>query len=165
MILVSACLLGINCKYNGSSSLNKGVLKFIADKGSFVACCPELLGGLPIPRGPYEITGGTGKEVAQGDAEVLSQTGEDVTREFLEGAKKTVNIARRNGVKLAILKAKSPSCGVNQIYDGAFSGTLIKGDGVTATLLRKEGIELISDEEIKKTCRNLSPSIDYRRSQ
>lgn len=149
MILVSACLLGINCKYNGSSSLNKDVLKFIKDKGSFVACCPELLGGLSIPRGPYEITGGTGKEVAAGDAKVISKTDEDVTEAFFEGAKKTVKIARQNGVKLAILKARSPSCGVNQIYDGAFSCKLISGDGVTAALLKKEGIELISDEEIK----------------
>jgi len=153
MILVSACLLGVDCKYNGSNSLNKDVLEFITDKGSFVACCPELLGGLSIPRGPYEITGGTGKEVVEGDAKVLSPTGEDVTQEFLEGARKTLNIAKQNGVKLAILKARSPSCGVNRIYDGTFSGMLIKGDGVTAALLREEGIELISDEEI--TERNL----------
>ena len=155
MILVSACLLGVNCKYNGSNSLSKDVLKVIKDKGSFVACCPELLGGLSIPRGPYEITEGSGKDIAAGNAKVISQSGEDVTKEFLEGARRALRIAKQNGVKLAILKARSPSCGVNRIYDGTFSGILIKGEGVLAALLKQEGIELISDEEIKRTCEGI----------
>ena len=152
MILVSACLLGVNCKYNGSNSLSKDVLKVIKDKGSFVACCPELLGGLSIPRGPYEITEGSGKDIAAGNAKVISQSGEDVTKEFLEGARRALRIAKQNGVKLAILKARSPSCGVNRIHDGTFSGILIKGEGVLAALLKQEGVELISDEGVKKTC-------------
>ena len=150
MILVSACLLGINCKYNGSNSLNRDVLGFLKNKGSFVVCCPELLGGLPIPGGPYEITGGTGEEVIEGKARVESDKGEDVTEEFVKGARKTLKIAKQNGIELAILKARSPSCGVDQIYDGTFSGTLIKGDGVAAALLRKKGIKLILDEEVEK---------------
>jgi uncharacterized protein YbbK (DUF523 family) len=150
MILVSACLLGINCKYNGSNDLNRDVLEFLRDKGSFAVCCPELLGGLSIPRGPYEITGGTGKEVVEGKAKVESDKGEDVTEKFLEGARRALEIAEQNGVKLAILKARSPSCGVDRIYDGTFSGTLIKGDGVAAALLRREGVRLISDEEVEE---------------
>ena len=148
MILVSACLLGIDCKYNGSNSLNRAVLDFLKDRGSFAVCCPELLGGLPIPRGPYEITGGTGKEVIEGKARVKSGKGEDVTKEFLKGARKTLEIAKQNGIKMAILRARSPSCGVNRIYDGTFSVTLIEGDGVAAALLRSKGIRLISDEEM-----------------
>lgn len=105
---------------------------------------------MPIPRGPYEITGGTGEEVIEGKARVKSDKGEDVTKEFLKGARRTLEIAQQNDVRLAILKARSPSCGVDQIYDGTFSDTLIKGDGVATALLRNEGIKLISDEEVEK---------------
>ena len=147
VILVSACLLGINCKYNGSNSLNEDILEFLQDK-SLIVLCPELLGGLIIPRGPYEIIDGTGKDVIEGKARVISSEGEDVTKEFLKGAREALRIAKQNSIKLAILKSRSPSCGVKQIYDGTFSGTLIKGEGVTAALLRREGIKLISDEEI-----------------
>lgn len=148
MIIVSACLLGINCKYNGSNNLSENVLEFLKEKGSFVVVCPELLGGLSIPRGPFEITGGTGREVIEGKAKVKSDKGDEVTEEFLKGAIKTLRIAKQNGVQLAIFKAKSPSCGVNQIYDGTFSDTLIRGDGVTAALLKNEEIKLISNEQI-----------------
>jgi len=150
MILVSACLLGIDCKYNGSNSLSKAVLEFLKDKGSFVVCCPELLGGLSIPRGPYEIIGGTGKEVIEGKARVESDRGEDVTEEFLKGARRTLEFVEQNDIELAILKSGSPSCGVDRVYDGTFSGTLIKGDGVAAALLRSKGVRLISDEEVEK---------------
>ncbi len=148
MILVSACLLGVDCKYDGSNNLNERVLRFLRYKGGFIVSCPELLGGLSIPRGPYEITGGTGKEVIEGKARVKSHKGDDVTEEFLKGAEEALRIAKQNGVKLAILKARSPSCGVDRIYDGTFSGAQINGDGVVATLLRREGIKLISDEDI-----------------
>ena len=150
MILVSACLLGINCKYDGSNNLNLSVLEYLRDRGGFVVCCPELLGGLSIPRGPFEIRGGTGREVIEGKAEVRSVEGMDVTSEFLKGAKRTLEIAEQNNIKLAVLKVRSPSCGIDRIYDGTFSGTLIKGDGVTAALLREYGIELVSDEYIEK---------------
>jgi len=148
MILVSACLLGVNCKYDGSNNLNKNVLRFLSDKGGFIAVCPELLGGLSIPRGPYEITGGTGKEVNVRRASVRSDKGGDVTEEFLRGAAEALMIAEQNGVRLAILKARSPSCGVGRIYDGTFSGIQIEGDGVTAALFRKKGIKLVSDENL-----------------
>lgn len=148
MILVSACLTGINCRYDGSNNLSMDVLEFLREKGCFIACCPELLGGLAIPRGPYEITGGTGRDVIEGKAEVVSDKGESVTMEFLKGARRTLRIARQNHVELAILRSRSPSCGMGWIYDGSFSGALIEGDGVTAALLRAEGIKLVSDEEI-----------------
>ena len=150
MILVSACLLGIECKYNGSSNLNSDVLSFLRDRARFAALCPELLGGLSIPRGPYEIVGGAGKEVLEGNARVLSAKGEDVTEEFLRGARTTLEMVQRNGISLAILKARSPSCGVGQIYDGTFSGRIIEGDGVTAALLREEGIRLVSDDGLEE---------------
>ncbi len=148
MILVSACLIGVNCRYDGLNNLNADVLEFLREKGCFIACCPELLGGLAIPRGPYEITGGTGKHVIQGKAEVVSDKGERVTVEFLKGARRTLRIARQNHVDLAILRSRSPCCGIGRIYDGTFSGALIEGDGVTAALLRREGIKLVPDEAI-----------------
>jgi len=145
MVLVSACLLGINCRYDGSNNLDKRVLDFLAENGNFVAICPEILGGLHIPRGPYEIMGGTGEDVINGRARLISDKGEDVTREFIKGAEESLKIAKRNSIKMAILKSKSPSCGVKLIYDGTFSHTIIEGDGVTAALLRREGIDVVED--------------------
>jgi uncharacterized protein YbbK (DUF523 family) len=153
MILVSACLTGVNCKYDGSNNLSADVLEFLREKGCFIACCPELLGGLAIPRGPYEITGGTGVDVIEEKAEVISDKGERVTVEFLKGARMTLRIARQNHVDLAILRSRSPSCGIGRTHDGTFSGALIEGDGVTAALLRAEGIKLVSDEEITQDTR------------
>lgn len=148
MILVSACLIGVNCRYDGSNNLSTDVLEFLREKGCFIACCPELLGGLAIPRGPYEITGGTGIDVIEGKAEVILDKGERVTVEFLKGARRTLKIAEQNHVDLAVLRSRSPSCGIGWIYDGTFSSALIEGDGVTAALLRREGVKLVSDEEI-----------------
>ncbi len=145
MILVSACLLGINCKYNGGNSLRKEVLEFLKNKGEFILVCPEFLGGLPIPRDPSEIVKRKGKNRIL----VKSITGRDVTRNFLKGAKKTLVIAKNNKVKLAILKSKSPSCGVGQTYDGTFSNTLVKGNGITAALLKKNGIRVITEIDIQ----------------
>jgi len=138
MILVSACLLGVNCQYNGESDFTKELLEFLKNKGEFIAVCPEVLGGLPIPRDGAEIVGG----------KVKTAKGKDVTKEFLSGAEKVLKIAKENNVDLAILKAKSPSCGVSTIYDGTFSRKLIKGDGVTAALLRKNGIKVMTEKDL-----------------
>ena len=138
MILVSACLLGVNCQYNGESDLTKEFLEFLKDKGGFIAVCPEVLGGLAIPRDGAEIVNGKVKNVK----------GKDVTKEFLEGAEKVLKIAKENKVDLAILKAKSPSCGVGLIYDGTFSRKIIEGDGVTAALLRKNGIKVMTEKDL-----------------
>lgn len=140
MILVSACLLGINCQYNGESDFTKELLEFLKDKGDFIAVCPEVLGGLPIPRDGAEIVGDKVKTVK----------GNDVTKEFLNGAERVLKFAKENNVDLAILKTKSPSCGVGTIYDGTFSRKLIEGDGITAALLRKNGIKVMTEKDLLK---------------
>ena len=140
MILVSACLLGANCQYNGENDFTKELLEFLKDKGEFIAICPEVLGGLPIPRDGAEIVGD----------KVKTAKGDDVTKEFLKGAERVLKFAKKNNVDLAILKAKSPSCGVGTIYDGTFSRKLINGDGVTAALLRKNGIKVMTEKDFAK---------------
>lgn len=148
MILVSACLLGINCQYNGENDLTKKLLEFLADKGEFIAVCPEVLGGLSIPRDASEIVGGTGKDVIANNANVKSIKNKDVTKNYLRGAERVLKIAKENNVDLAILKAKSPSCGVGLTYDGTFSHKFIEGDGVTAALLRKNGIKVMTEKDL-----------------
>ncbi len=138
MILVSACLLGVNCQYNGESDFTKELLEFLKSKGDFIAVCPEVLGGLPIPRDGAEIIGNKVKTV----------NGKGVTKEFLIGAEKVLKLAKENNVDLAILKAKSPSCGVGTIYDGTFSRKIIEGDGITAALLRKNGIKVMTEKDL-----------------
>ncbi len=138
MILVSACLLGVNCQYNGESDFTKELLEFLKNKGEFITVCPEVLGGLPIPRDGAEIVAN----------KVKTTKGNDVTKKFLEGAEKVLKFAKENNVDLAILKAKSPSCGVGMIYDGTFSRKLIAGDGITAALLRKNGIKVMTEKDL-----------------
>ena len=112
--------------------------------------CPEVAGGLPIPRPAAEIDpGSTGEDVVGGRARVVSEHGEDVTAQYVRGARKAVDAARAAGCTLAILKARSPSCGCGVIYDGTFSGTVTTGDGVTAAMLKREGLRVVSDEEVE----------------
>ncbi len=141
MILVSACLAGIPCRYDGGSSPEPEIQMLVA-RGVAVPFCPEVAGGLPVPRPPAEISGGDGRDVLEGRAKVLREDGVDVTEAFLQGAFKALELARRLGVNRAILKARSPSCGVSLIHDGSFTGSLREGMGVTAALLWKEGIVL-----------------------
>ncbi|OGZ27391.1 MAG: hypothetical protein A2365_02865 [Candidatus Nealsonbacteria bacterium RIFOXYB1_FULL_40_15] len=148
MILVSACLLGINCQYNGENDLTEKLLEFLKDKGTFIAMCPEVWGGLPIPRDASQIVGGTGIDVVGGKAKVMSIKNKDVTNEFITGAERILQIAKENNVELAILKAKSPSCGVGKIYDDLASRHLIDGDGVAAALLRKNGIKVMTEKDL-----------------
>ncbi len=129
MILVSACLIGIGCRYDGKDSLNQELLDLVL-KGEAIPVCPETMGGMTIPRIPAERVGDL----------VIDKEGRDVTLEFKRGAEKTLELALANKVKKAILKSKSPSCGVNKIYDGTHSKVLIDGNGVTADLLLKNGI-------------------------
>lgn len=135
IILCSACLLGVKCRYNGKSKLSKRIIK-LAKKAILVPVCPEQLGGLPTPREPAEQKG----------KRVFTKSGRDVTKNFQKGAKEVLRIAKLLGAKEAILKQKSPSCGSGQIYDGTFSKTLIKGNGVTTALLKKYGIKIFSEE-------------------
>jgi uncharacterized protein YbbK (DUF523 family) len=146
VILVSACLLGVNCKYNGGNNKNTDIEKLLAS-GEALPVCPEQLGGLPTPRPAAEITGGTGADVLDGKARVLNKEGKDVTEYFTKGAYETLKIARLTGAKKAVLKSKSPSCGCKTIYDGSFTGKLIKGSGVTAELLRRNGIEVTEEKD------------------
>lgn len=142
MDICSACLIGSKCRYDGEAREDARV-KDRYEAGELKAVCPECLAKLSIPRCPSEIVGGDGADVLDGRARVLAQDGSDRTAEFIEGAKKVLEAARRSGAKRAYLKSKSPSCGCGRIYDGTFSSALRGGDGVTAALLKRHGIEVI----------------------
>lgn len=138
-IAVSACLLGVNCKYSGGNNKNDEVLK-LAEKFELVPVCPESLGGLPIPREPSERRGGR----------VWSKSGKDVTAAFQAGAKKALEKALANGCKTAVLKERSPSCGFGRIYDGTFTGTLTNGSGVAAALFAENGIRILGESRAQE---------------
>lgn len=127
-ILISACLIGINCRYDGTNALNKKLIKRYA-KECLIPVCPEQLGGLPTPRTEAEIRG----------KDVIDKNGRVATREFKKGAKEVLKIAKLLGAKKAVLKEKSPSCGVKLIYK---NGKLVKGQGITTRLLKDNGIEV-----------------------
>jgi len=136
---VSACLVGWNCRYDGGSKLSKEILALASKEGwSLAPACPEVLGGLGIPREPATIIGGDGKAVIEGKARVMDKSGRDVTRQFVTGAKKTLEIAQRTCCVKAIFKENSPSCGVNFITDA--EGRAIKGMGVAAALFYSRNI-------------------------
>jgi len=137
VIGVSACLLGENCKYSGGNNYSERVMEYI--KGhEVVSICPEVLGGLTIPRDPAEIVDGV----------VKHKDGSSVDKEFRDGAKKALEILKDKGAELVILQSRSPSCGVDSIYDGTFSGKLIPGNGVFVELLKAEGFNVIDVEEL-----------------
>lgn len=136
-ILVSACLLGKNCKYNGGNNLNQNVLDFI-EGHEVIGVCPEQLGGLSTPRLPAEMVEGI----------VTNKEGISVDAEFRKGAQTALAAALEKKVDLAILQSRSPSCGVKEIYDGSFSGKKVKGQGVFARLLTKYGIKVLDAEDI-----------------
>ena len=153
-LLVSACLLGENCKYSGGNNRNEQV-RALERYFQLIPVCPECFGGLPIPREPSEIRDGC----------VVSKSGVDVTAAFADGAEKTLYIAEEENCGLALLKERSPSCGLGKVYDGTFTGTLTEGDGVcaqlltdrgvpgqgmTAALLAGRGVELFSEETIAR---------------
>jgi len=146
MRVVSACLCGINCKYNGDNNKHEEFVKELRN-GQVLPLCPEQLGGLTTPRSACEINGGSGEDVLAGRARVINAAGEDLTEFFVKGAQECLAIMRQAGIDEAILQRRSPSCGVNKIYDGNFSGQLIAGDGVTAALLKKHGIKVWNDED------------------
>ncbi len=145
-VLVSACLAGRACRFDGSADPDDRVARLVAE-GRAVLVCPEEDGGLGTPRPPAEIVGGDGHDVLAGEARVVTAAGVDVTDEYLRGARVALERARRRGVTGAILKARSPSCGKGRIYDGSFSRKQSEGDGVTAALLSQEGIDIVTDED------------------
>lgn len=138
-VLISSCLIGIACRYNSSHSLVGEIVKK-AQELQFIPICPEQLGGLPTPRAPSKIVKGDGKGVNAGHARVINSLGEDVTAAFIKGARETLKLARIIGAKKAILKHKSPSCGLNTPYCETDTGY---GLGVTAALLLSAGIEIV----------------------
>ncbi len=143
MYLVSSCLVGIDCRYNGTSTLNLELKKMI-DEGKAIAICPEILVGLPTPRESCEI------QIKNGQKTVIGKSGKDYTDLFEEAAKKTLEICKRKKIKKVILQQRSPTCGYGKIYDGSFEGKLIDGNGLTADLLSKNGIEILTDMEYIK---------------
>lgn len=147
LILVSACLAGLRTRYDGGDNLQEEILRLVRE-GKAVLACPEQLGGLSTPRLPAEIVGGNGEDVLDGKARVIDAEGKDVTNAFMKGAEETLAIARLYGASSAILKESSPSCGVMRQYDGTFSHRKIPGMGVTAALLRQNGIAVYSEENL-----------------
>lgn len=136
-ILVSACLLGVDCKYNGGNNYNEKVIEYLKDK-EVIPICPEIMGGLSTPRQPSEIIGD----------KVINKNNINVTKEYQKGASETLKIAKLFNVKKALLKAKSPSCGKGKIYDGTFNNILTSGNGITTNLLEKNGIEVLTEQDI-----------------
>lgn len=150
-ILISACLLGRPVRYDGSG---KALVDLCVERwqaeGRLVPICPELMGGLPVPRPAAEIAGGSGDAVLAGRARIITATGEDVTAAFVAGAQAALDLARQFGCVHALLIDRSPSCGSLHIYDGTFSGHRIDGAGVTAALLSAHGIAVYADHEIER---------------
>jgi uncharacterized protein YbbK (DUF523 family) len=138
VIIVSACLAGVKCRYNGQAFSIPEIIELVK-KGQAIPLCPEILGKLPIPRLSAE----------QCDGGIFSRDGQDLTKEYIAGAKVALNIARLVGCKKAILKSKSPTCGCGKIYDGTFSGKLINGDGIFCEFLKEENIEVYTENEIR----------------
>ena len=137
-IMVSACLLGENCKYNGANNLSEKVVKFI-EGHEVISVCPEVMGGLPTPRIPSEIVNGV----------VTAADGRNVDAEFRKGAQIGLELAKENDVDLVILQSRSPSCGVKQVYDGTFSGNKIDGQGIFVQLLIENGYKVIDVEDLE----------------
>ena len=156
-ILISACLVGRKVRYDGEASTPQGEwIQRWRRQGRLVPVCPEVAGGLAVPRLPAELVGGDGEDVLDGRATLCTAGGEDVTQAFVDGAHRALEVARREAIRVAILKARSPSCGAAQVYDGTFSKTLQVGMGVAAALLRREGIVVFSDEELDAAVRHLA---------
>lgn len=148
-ILISGCLLGLPVRYDNKIQpvKNEYIQKWRAED-RFVIVCPEVKGGLPIPRPPAEIVGGSGEDVLIGDADIRNADGEDVTQAFITGAQAALEQVQRFHIRMAILKEKSPSCGSRFIYDGTFSRRLIPGGGVTAALLVKNNVTVFSENDV-----------------
>jgi uncharacterized protein YbbK (DUF523 family) len=146
--LISACLLGIKCAWDGQDIYKSDKAIELSNSEMLMPVCPEQLGGLRTPRAPQEIQGGGGEDVLDGKCKVLNINGEDVTQEFINGAEETLKIIKLFHIEEFIGKSRSPSCGCGQIYDGTFSRQLIDGDGVTTALLKRNGVRVITEEDL-----------------
>lgn len=152
MKIVSACLAGERCRLNGKNSINEKI-KEMVERGEAIAACPEVLGGLPVPRKPAGIHGGVGIDVIKNRAKVrTSKKGEDVTKQFLKGAEEFLKIVQAKNIKEAILRTPSPSCGCGKTWqlDKNFRNHIVDGDGVTTALLKKNGIKVYTKKDLIK---------------
>ena len=148
MVLVSSCLVGAPVRYDGTAATSRhAVLARWVEEKRILPHCPELAGGLGTPRPPVELSGGDGTASLRGGAKAIERTGRDVTGAFILGALETVALCERMGIRVAVLKEGSPSCGSACIHDGTFSGMLIPGQGVTAAALREHGVAVFSEEQ------------------
>jgi uncharacterized protein YbbK (DUF523 family) len=154
-ILVSRCLLGHRVRYDGGASGPFDQLQAWLDEGRVVPLCPEVAGGLPTPRAAAEIPGGQGGEVLEGKVSVITTEGEDVSSQFLSGAYQALDLVQKHGIRIAVLKANSPSCGNLLTYDGTFSGVKVSGEGVTAALLSRHGVQVFSELELAEAAKAL----------
>ena len=154
-VLVSRCLLGHRVRYDGGASGPYALLAKWQAEGRVIALCPEVAGGLPTPRAAAEIPGGQGVEVLAGKAAVITTEGEDVTEAFVSGARQALALVERHGIRIAILKANSPSCGNRLTYDGSFRGVKVEGQGVTAALLTRAGVQVFSELELEEAAKAL----------
>lgn len=148
LVLISACLMGDNVRYDGKNSfLDHPILKKWRDEGCLVTVCPEMAGGLPVPRPPCEMDQATGR--------IGTRDGQDFTAEFHTGAQVALDLVTRYDIRFALMKARSPSCGSTEIYDGTFSGQRVVGSGVTAALLMKQGVEVFDENMIEALVRRV----------
>lgn len=141
MILVSACLVGINCKYSGGKNYNQKIFDLVKE-GKAIPICPEQLGGLNTPRKPVEL------KVINGKRYAIDNEGNDLTENFERGALEVLNLAKNLNINKAILQPRSPSCGVNKIYSGNFDNKLVDGNGILAELLKQNGIDVLTPNDI-----------------
>ncbi len=148
-VIVSRCLLGETVRWDGGANTKESaLLKRWADQGRLLPVCPEVAGGLPVPRPPAEIVAGDGSSVLAGRAQVRQADGRDVTRFFIRGAQTALSAALEHGARLAVLAEHSPSCGSGSIHDGTFTSTIIPGQGVTAALLGQHGIRVFAQNNL-----------------
>lgn len=145
MIFISACLVGQNVRYDGGNKLNNN-LKKLVDQGIAKPICPEILGGLPTPRNPAEIVGGDGFDVLENKAKIIDNQGNDVTKEYINGAMKALDTCQKMNCKTLILKSDSPTCSSENIYSGDFNGNKKQGVGVFSALLIKNGIQVYNEK-------------------
>ena len=141
MILVSACLVGINCKYSGGNNYNQKIFDLVKE-GKAIPICPEQLGGLNTPRKPVEL------KVINDKRYAIDNEGNDLTENFERGALEVLNLAKNLNINKAILQPRSPSCGVNKIYSGIFDNKLVDGNGILTELLKQNGIDVLTPNEI-----------------
>jgi len=155
-VLVSACLLGEKVRYDGGDCHQGGLLEQWQAEGRVIALCPEVAGGLAIPRPPAEIMNGDSDAVLRGESRIQRESGEDVSHAFVEGAEKALALCVKHNIHLAVLKEGSPSCGVNRVNDGRFCKHKISGMGVTARLLQRHEITVLSEEQLPQALRILA---------